>query len=477
MIQALENGDQHVTGYAHVANQLLEWVSYRSLTVLINGWEDVAPRVAYRTSTDRTESGPRWTVNELHSFVEYSGADESTSGTVVERAKALWAIVPIGDLKPSVAYLLVERDPEVKFTEKNLWDVRSAAMMMATTIVEAELRSSREMLVLEHKLNRDMSERVIEASESRGWQESAHQELQRAFDNLSEQKLELEEAYRWSTVAQGEIQQAFDDLKVANGAKTRFLATVSHELKTPLTSISAFTDILKKNRSGKLQPRELRQLDVIGRNVRRLNLLINDLLDLTRIDAGTLALEPGEFHVSDLLGDMAAMFDPILNRRSQTLELEDGSGDKWLRGDRDRLEQMVTNLVTNASKFSSEGATIRLSATVSEDRLELNVADRGVGIPSEALEQIFEAFYRVDNEETRGVPGTGVGLYITSSIVRLHGGEITVNSKFGQGTTFRAVLPGVIDGPSDEHLKREATRLEALDDHRSRLQNEAREAA
>jgi signal transduction histidine kinase len=198
---------------------------------------------------------------------------------------------------------------------------------------------------------------------------------------LSEQKLELEEAHRWSTAAQDEIQSAFDDLTIANGAKTRFLATASHELKTPLTSISAFTDILKKNRSGSLNERDLKQLNVISRNVHRLNLLINDLLDLTRIDAGTLTLESGDFRISDLLRDMSAMFEPILSKRNQRLEVEDRSTGLWLTGDRNRMEQMITNLVTNASKFSPEGTVISMKAKIKAKQLELTISDKGVGIP------------------------------------------------------------------------------------------------
>ena len=198
---------------------------------------------------------------------------------------------------------------------------------------------------------------------------------------LSEQKLELEEAHRWSTAAQDEIQSAFDDLTIANGAKTRFLATASHELKTPLTSISAFTDILKKNRSGSLNERDLKQLNVISRNVHRLNLLINDLLDLTRIDAGTLTLESGDFRISDLLRDMSAMFEPILSKRNQRLEVEDRSTGLWLTGDRNRMEQMITNLVTNASKFSPEGTVISMKAKIKAKQLELTISDNGVGIP------------------------------------------------------------------------------------------------
>ena len=475
--QAPKIGDQYLNGYAHVANQLREQVSCRSLSVLISDWGDEPARVAYRASQDTPPAGPSWTASELNSFVTTRAASSSSSSTVIESANALWCIAPIGDLYPAIAYLLIERTPGIPFSETELTSLRSAACSMTPSIAEAEMRSARASVLLERKITLGMSDRVAESAESRGWRESAHQELQRTFDALSKQKLELEEAYRWSTAARDEIQSAFDDLTIANGAKTRFLATVSHELKTPLTSISAFTDILKKNRSDNLSDRELKQLNVIRRNVHRLNLLINVLLDLTRIDAGTLTLEPSDFRISDLLRDMAAMFEPILSKRNQRLAVRDSSAGLWITGDRNRLEQMITNLVTNASKFSPEGTVISMTADINEENLELTISDKGVGIPAESQAQIFEAFYRVDNEETRSVPGTGVGLYITASIVNLHRGEISVESRPGKGTTITTTLPGLIDGPSNAFLMREATRLEEIEDRRSRLEIERRKAA
>ena len=471
-----EELDRELTGYVHPANDLRACVGYRSLIVLIAGWAGVASRVAYRVCAEVENPGPSWTAAELMSFVEDSAAGDAPV-TVVKRARANWAIAPIGQHRPAIAHLLIDRGPSLAFTDSDLKKVCVAASAMTGAIFEAEMHSARDMLIRERMITQDLSERVIEAGESQGWQESAHRELQSTFDSITEQKQELEEANRWNEAAHAELQNAFDELKVANNAKTRFLATVSHELKTPLTSISAFTDILKRNSSGNLGARELKHLDVVRRNVHRLNLLITDLLDLSRIDAGTLVLELDDFLLSDLIRDMSAMFDPILSRRNQRLEVEDGTESFWLTGDRNRLEQMITNLVTNASKFSPEGAPITLRAVVTAQKLELTVSDLGAGIPEESQERIFDAFYRVDNEQTRKVPGTGVGLYITASIVRLHGGEISVESRSGHGTTFRAILPGVIDGPSDQHMMREAARLLALQDHRSRLEVSHREAA
>ena len=477
IVPAREGCDQQLAGYARVANDLRERVVFRSLAVLINGWDGAAARIAYRTTAEFPGSGPNWTAAELASFAVESGAGDSAPVAVIKRAKAGWAIAPIGGSRPATAFLLLDRVPSSTFTETERRNVDGAANAMAAAVIDAEMRSARELLVRERRITRDMSERLIEAGESHGWQESAQQELQRAFDSLTEQKRELEGANRLISATHTEMQRAFDDLKVANTAKTRFLATVSHELKTPLTSISAFTDILRRNRAGNLDERELKQLEVVHRNVHRLNLLINDLLDLTRIDAGTLVLELDDFRVADLIWDVSAMFDPILRTRDQKLVVEDGSEGFWLTGDRDRVEQLITNLVTNASKFSPDHSPISMKIDIVGDWLQLTISDCGVGIPEDEQGHIFDAFYRVDNEQTRAVPGTGVGLYISASIVSLHGGDISVESQPGHGSTFRAVLPGVIDGPSDEHMMREAARLLALQDHRSRLEETQREAA
>lgn len=470
-------GDQKLNDYAHVTNKLREQVRYRSLAVLISGWGDEPARVAYRAFTDVPTAGPSWTAIELNSFITNRVASSSFSPTVIEGANALWSIAPIGDFRPAVAYLLIERATGTPFSETELQSVRSAAHAMTASITETEMRSARTALLVERMITLGLSDRMAKPAEPRGWQESLHQELQQAFDALSEQKVELEEAYWSSTAARDEIQSAFEELTIANGAKTRFLATVSHELKTRLTSISAFTDILKTNQSGNLSQREMKQLNVIGRNVHRLNLLINDLLDLTRIDAGTLALESGEFRISDLLRDMSAMFEPILSKKNQRLAIHDSSAGLWLTGDRNRIEQMITNLVTNASKFSPESTVILMRADIGENQLELTISDEGVGIPIESQAQIFEAFYRVGNEETRSVPGTGVGLYIMASIVKLHGGDISVESQPGKGTAIRTTLPGLINGPLNEFLMCEATRLEEIKDRRSRPEIERRKAA
>ncbi|MDA1258380.1 MAG: ATP-binding protein [Chloroflexi bacterium] len=472
-----ERSDQRPTGYAHAANQLRGRVGYRSLSVIIVGWGGAAGRIAYRTSAEVPGAGPEWTAAELSTLAVESGAGAGAPITEIERAGTVWAIVPIGERRPAAAFLFIDRGPSLASCEADLRELRAAADTMTGPVMEAELHGAREMVERERDRSRELSERLIEEGESRGWLESAHQELQQAFDLLAEQKQELEEAGRWNVAAHQELQNAFNELNEANKAKTRFLATVSHELKTPLTSISAFTDILSRSSAGTFGVRESGHLKVIQRNVHRLGLLINDLLDLSRIDAGTIVLKLDDFYLPDFLSDLSAMFAPILAERKQKLVVEDGSDNLWMTADRDRLEQMITNLLTNASKFSPDGAPIRMKIAVARDRLELTISDHGVGIPEEAQEHIFHAFYRVDNEETRAVPGTGVGLYTTASIVRLHGGEISVGSTPGHGTTFRAVLPGVIDGPTEEHMLREEARSNWQEEHRSRLEEENGKAA
>jgi len=227
--------------------------------------------------------------------------------------------------------------------------------------------------------------------------------------------------------------------------KSQFLSTVSHELRTPLTSIIAFTDIVGRNRERNLDPRQLAQLDVIRRNGRRLNELIKDLLDVSRVDGGTLKLEQTEFDAHRLFDEVLSNFAPILEERVQVLETSVPDGELWMHADQNRLAQVASNLLSNASKYSPEGSRIDLAAHTEGGRLHLEVRDGGIGIADEDMPRLFTPFFRADNEQTRSVSGTGLGLVITKAIVEEHGGEISVDSEFGAGTTVRVSIPGLLD--------------------------------
>ena len=231
------------------------------------------------------------------------------------------------------------------------------------------------------------------------------------------------------------------ELHRVNEAKSQFLSTVSHELKTPLTSVMAFTDLLVRNRQGNLTSRQKGQLEVIHRNSRRLSDLIKDLLDVSRIDGGRLSLKRADFDARRLVEDVTGDFAPILREKGQTLETSVPDGDLRMCGDQSRLAQVISNLLSNASKYSPERSEIQLAVRAEAGMLHLEIRDRGVGIDDEDMERVFTPFFRADNEWTRSASGTGLGLVITKAIVDEHGGNISIDSTPGTGTRVHVSIP------------------------------------
>ncbi len=237
------------------------------------------------------------------------------------------------------------------------------------------------------------------------------------------------------------LEEAHEQLKEVDRLKSEFLNTVSHELRTPLTSIKAFAEILLANPSEDPET-QLEFLEIINKEADRLTRLINNLLDLSRIEAGKMQWDFQEVDLDEILASAAATLRVATQKKGLAFEVSHRPG-MLVRGDRDKLVQVVTNLLGNAIKFTPEGGRIRLSAWKSQDRHEITVEDTGIGIPEKFLGSIFEKFGRVDSSETRDIKGTGLGLSIAHSIVHAHGGELTVQSQEGEGSTFRVSLPAL----------------------------------
>ena len=242
------------------------------------------------------------------------------------------------------------------------------------------------------------------------------------------------------------------ELQRLNEAKIQFLSIVSHELRTPLTSMLAFTSLLKRNKADNLTDKNLHHLDIIDKNGRRLNVLIQDLLDVSRMDMGNLALEPSEFDIVEIVNDLVDSFAPIYEAKSQTLNLEIIEGEQLIYADKNRIAQVLTSLLSNASKYSPESKRVWLSLTAVDNHLEFEVRDEGFGISEENQKEMFTAFYRVDTEETRSIEGTGLGLLIAKGIVEIHGGQLAMESTVGVGTTFRFQIHDLNDIGLPEEL-------------------------
>lgn len=251
------------------------------------------------------------------------------------------------------------------------------------------------------------------------------------------QRREIEAAIRRSNV---ELYDARTRAEEADRVKSAFLAAMSHELRTPLNSIIGFTGILVQGLAGPLLDEQARQLRMVQDSARHLLSLINDILDLSKLEARELGTQMEAFDVRAVLDRVAASMAPLAEHKGLSLETALAS-DMGLRvSDRRRFEQIVLNLLQNAIKFTERGGVV-LSARSRGPELEVTVADTGIGIASEDLQRIFDPFLQVDSGPARSHQGTGLGLAISRRLARLLGGELRAESEKGKGSTFSLVLP------------------------------------
>jgi PAS domain S-box-containing protein len=223
--------------------------------------------------------------------------------------------------------------------------------------------------------------------------------------------------------------------------KTEFVSQVSHELRTPLTAIKGFTELLLDGDAGDVNDEQQEYLDIVKSNVDRLVALINDLLDISRIESGRIKLDLAAIDVAAIIRSVVATMRPLLEGKQQTLTTTIEADLPEAMGDRDRVVQVMTNLVSNAYKYTQAGGAIEVSAASSGDMLRVAVRDNGMGIPADDIPRLFTRFFRVDSSLTREIGGTGLGLSIVKSIVELQGGTVSVESEVGQGSTFGFTLP------------------------------------
>lgn len=239
----------------------------------------------------------------------------------------------------------------------------------------------------------------------------------------------------------GAIGFFYDTTKVEHleNVRQEFLSNISHELRTPLTSIIAFVETLEDGAIDDSQ-NNLRFLGVIRKNAERMHRLIDDISELSLIESGRVRVEIIQKHPSPLVEELFTNLSAKAGERNIELINEIGE-DVTVYADAVRLEQMLTNLIDNAIKFNREGGSVTVSHTRKENRDLISVADAGEGISGDHLQRIFERFYRTDRARSREIGGTGLGLAIVKHLARLHGGEVTVASTLGKGTTFTIELP------------------------------------
>ncbi len=237
-----------------------------------------------------------------------------------------------------------------------------------------------------------------------------------------------------------ETQKAAERLREVDKLKTEFLSNMSHELRTPLNSIIGYAELMLMNLSGQLDDQTMNDAQAIMDNGQHLLHMINDILDLAKIEAGRLTLNMDEFEVAPLLEELVTTNSGLLVNKPVELALEVEEDLPLLTADRVRLSQVVTNLISNAIKFTEQGK-VTLRAFCQDEHICIQVQDTGVGMAEQDLDVIFDRFRQVDGSNARRAEGSGLGLSITNHLVRLHGGAIVVQSKLGEGSTFTVRLP------------------------------------
>ncbi|MBI4390645.1 MAG: HAMP domain-containing protein, partial [candidate division NC10 bacterium] len=231
-------------------------------------------------------------------------------------------------------------------------------------------------------------------------------------------------------------------LQQANRHKSQFLANMSHELRTPLNSIIGFSEVLLDGGAEALRERQRLYVDTILDSGQHLLTLISDILDVAKIEAGKVRLEPAAVHCTDLVAEAVDVVRPQAERKRLRLggAVEPAGTTVW--GDRPKLRQVLLNLLSNAVKFTPDGGEVRVTASPAPGgAVEFRVADTGIGIHPDDQERIFQAFEQVDNSYSRRYQGTGLGLSLTRQLVELHGGTVRVESAVGAGSTFIVTLP------------------------------------
>jgi signal transduction histidine kinase len=239
-----------------------------------------------------------------------------------------------------------------------------------------------------------------------------------------------------------EIQDKSHQLEIANQHKSEFLANMSHELRTPLNAVIGFSEVLIERMFGELNDKQADYLNDIHSSGKHLLSLINDILDLSKIEAGRMELDIDDFDVPAALANALTLVRERAQRHDITLSLQVAPEVGELRADERKLKQIMLNLLTNAVKFTPDGGRVDVSAQLANGVLEVAVADTGIGIAVEDQAAVFEEFRQVGRHYTNKQEGTGLGLSLTKRFVELHGGTIRVQSEPGQGSTFSFTLPG-----------------------------------
>ncbi|HWS52841.1 MAG TPA: ATP-binding protein [Pyrinomonadaceae bacterium] len=268
-----------------------------------------------------------------------------------------------------------------------------------------------------------------------------NRDLVQILSELEENRERLERANRQLEDSNRELNEANAKLRELSELKEEFLALTTHDLRSPLTVISGVINFFTSGRLGDLTPEQKNMVSMMERNTQNLIELVNDLLDASKLESGTMRLDLASIELRGLIEELHEQMQPMA--REKEIALEEALPDDLppLRADRAKLRRVLVNLLSNALKFTPRGGRVRVGAAQEDGAVRVSVSDTGVGIPPEDLARLFDKYEQARSRATRSEKGTGLGLYITRQLVELHGGQISVRSEVGKGSAFSFTIP------------------------------------
>jgi signal transduction histidine kinase/CheY-like chemotaxis protein len=322
--------------------------------------------------------------------------------------------------------------------------------------------SVRDIAVISEQLIRQTAQSPFEEIQRQNQELlAALDELEKRQNELTQVNRELEETNRGVVALYAELDEKAESVRRASEVKSRFLSNITHELRTPLNSITSLTRILLSRADGDLTSEQDRQVNYIRRAAENLTELVNDLLDLAKVDSGKVTIRPAPLEIKDLFAALRGMLRPLTaTNPTVSLVFEEPDDLPALFTDESKLSQILRNFISNALKYTEQGE-IRIKAVCEpSERVTLSVADTGIGIAPENHSVIFEEFVQVEGPHQKKVKGTGLGLPLSKKLAELLGGHVQLASQLGQGSTFSVTLPRVFE-PRDV-LPRETAREATL---------------
>ena len=361
-----------------------------------------------------------------------------------------------------------------EMTQNLLKETQAQAEKLKTQ--QEELKSTNESLQEQTQLLKVSEEELKQQSE----------ELRVSNDELAQKQVSLQKQKDEIEISQKELTVQAKELTLASKYKSEFLANMSHELRTPLNSLLLLSKGLAENKKGNLNLSEVEDAKIIYDGGNSLLSLINDILDLSKVEAGKLSVHIEDLNIKTLINNLQKMFNPIANHRSIDFNTELGDDvPKIIISDRQRVEQILRNLLSNAMKFTEQGSvTLHIDLAKSDTRfvhsdlnaertIGLSIIDTGIGISSHKIQEIFEAFQQEDGSTSRKFGGTGLGLTIARELTRLLGGEIQLQSKQGEGSCFTLYLPyELTQSALDESLNESTDPIEIIPPKKEKLMEE-----